>query len=95
MILIKVDCTNTARRLFTLKPVFLGNINFMDHTKWIKMFLQQRSQLHNFKNVILCGSSQDRYVPLHSARIELCRQAVRDNSVIGNILVLNYKFKNN
>ncbi|RXG60246.1 hypothetical protein Avbf_03156, partial [Armadillidium vulgare] len=41
------------------------------------------SQLHNFKNVILCGSSQDRYVPLHSARIELCRQAVRDNSVIG------------
>ncbi|XP_076055096.1 protein FAM135A isoform X3 [Oratosquilla oratoria] len=45
--------------------------------------LSQRSQLHQFKNVLLCGSSQDRYVPLHSARIELCRQAVKDNSVMG------------
>ncbi|XP_045128436.1 uncharacterized protein LOC123514560 [Portunus trituberculatus] len=46
--------------------------------------LTQRSQLHHFRNVLLCGSSQDRYVPLHSARIELCRQAVKDNSVMGS-----------
>ena len=43
----------------------------------------QRSQVHHFRNVLLCGSSQDRYVPLHSARIELCRAAVKDSSVMG------------
>nr|XP_045599239.1 protein FAM135A-like isoform X1 [Procambarus clarkii] len=46
--------------------------------------LSQRSQLHHFRNVLLCGSSQDRYVPLHSARIELCRQAIKDASVMGS-----------
>ncbi|XP_064082168.1 protein FAM135A-like isoform X2 [Macrobrachium nipponense] len=46
--------------------------------------LSQRSQLHHFRNVLLCGSTQDRYVPLHSARIELCRQAIKDNSVMGS-----------
>ncbi|XP_044020211.1 uncharacterized protein LOC122860456 [Aphidius gifuensis] len=40
--------------------------------------LSQRSNLHRFKHVLLCGSAQDRYVPLHSARIELCKAAVRD-----------------
>lgn len=45
--------------------------------------LSQVSNLHLFKNVLLCGSSQDRYVPLHSARIELCKAAVKDNSVQG------------
>ncbi|KAF2360928.1 Protein FAM135 [Trinorchestia longiramus] len=45
--------------------------------------LAQRSQLHHFRNILLCGSSQDRYVPLHSARIELCRAAVKDTSVMG------------
>ncbi|KAA0202173.1 hypothetical protein HAZT_HAZT006066 [Hyalella azteca] len=44
--------------------------------------LAQRSQLHHFRNILLCGSSQDRYVPLHSARIELCRAAVKDTSPI-------------
>ncbi|XP_026294467.1 uncharacterized protein LOC113218365 isoform X3 [Frankliniella occidentalis] len=45
--------------------------------------LSQVSNLHLFKNVLLCGSSQDRYVPLHSARIELCKAAVKDSSVQG------------
>jgi Putative serine esterase (DUF676) len=45
--------------------------------------LSQKSNLHCFKNVLLCGSSQDRYVPLHSSRIELCKAAVRDTSVQG------------
>ncbi|XP_068082498.1 protein FAM135A [Anabrus simplex] len=45
--------------------------------------LSQRSNLHHFRNLLLCGSSQDRYVPLHSARIELCKAAVKDTSVQG------------
>ncbi|XP_047110452.1 uncharacterized protein LOC124787677 [Schistocerca piceifrons] len=45
--------------------------------------LSQRSNLHHFRNILLCGSSQDRYVPLHSARIELCKAAVKDTSVQG------------
>ncbi|KAG5336661.1 F135A protein, partial [Acromyrmex charruanus] len=40
--------------------------------------LSQKSNLQKFKHVLLCGSAQDRYVPLHSARIELCKAAVRD-----------------
>ncbi|XP_024082502.1 uncharacterized protein LOC106663063 [Cimex lectularius] len=46
--------------------------------------LSQRCNLVHFKNILLCGSSQDRYVPLHSARIELCKAAVKDNSPIGS-----------
>ncbi|XP_047361672.1 uncharacterized protein LOC124953801 isoform X1 [Vespa velutina] len=42
--------------------------------------LSQKSNLQKFKHVLLCGSAQDRYVPLHSARIELCKAAVRDPS---------------
>ena len=45
--------------------------------------LSQTSCLHKFKNVLLCGSSQDRYVPFHSARIELCKAAVKDQSPQG------------
>ncbi|XP_031632472.1 protein FAM135A isoform X2 [Contarinia nasturtii] len=47
--------------------------------------LSQKSTLHYFKNVLLCGSSQDRYVPSHSARMELCKAAVRDNSILGAV----------
>ncbi|XP_059614432.1 protein FAM135A [Phlebotomus argentipes] len=45
--------------------------------------LSQRSTLHHFKNILLCGSSQDRYVPPHSARLELCKAAMRDTSTLG------------
>ena len=45
--------------------------------------LSQRSNLHMFRHVILAGSTQDRYVPWHSARIELCKSSVKDNSVTG------------
>ncbi|MGH0164494.1 UNVERIFIED_CONTAM: hypothetical protein FKN15_006396 [Acipenser sinensis] len=34
--------------------------------------------LQFFKNVILVGSLQDRYVPYHSARIEMCKTALKD-----------------
>lgn len=46
--------------------------------------LSQKSNLQKFKHVLLCGSAQDRYVPLHSARIELCKAAVRDPTDQGN-----------
>ena len=41
------------------------------------------SNLHMFKHVLLAGSTQDRYVPWHSARIELCKYSSKDNSVTG------------
>ncbi|KAF7269429.1 hypothetical protein GWI33_017533 [Rhynchophorus ferrugineus] len=47
--------------------------------------LSQRSTLHHFKNILLCGSGQDRYVPLHSARIELCKESLKDTSEQGTI----------
>lgn len=52
--------------------------------------LSQKSNLQKFKHVLLCGSAQDRYVPLHSARIELCKAAVRDPTEQGVILYIFY-----
>lgn len=34
--------------------------------------------LQYFKNVVLVASPQDRYVPFHSARIEMCKNALKD-----------------
>lgn len=36
--------------------------------------------LEFFKNILLVASPQDRYVPFHSARIELCKAALKDTS---------------
>lgn len=36
--------------------------------------------LQFFKNVVLVASPQDRYVPFHSARIEMCRTALKDRT---------------
>ena len=47
--------------------------------------LAARSNLHRFRHVLLAGSTQDRYVPWHSARIELCKGAAKDNSVTGTL----------
>ncbi|CAH8635666.1 unnamed protein product [Heterobilharzia americana] len=38
-----------------------------------------------FRYVLLVGSPQDRYVPYHSTRIELCKAAIRDPSALGVI----------
>ena len=46
--------------------------------------LSQRSNLHMFRHVLLAGSTQDRYVPWHSARIEMCKTAIKDHSVTGS-----------
>ncbi|XP_068580282.1 protein FAM135A isoform X2 [Cebidichthys violaceus] len=40
--------------------------------------LSKKSGLQFFRNVVLVGSLQDRYVPYHSARIEMCKTAVKD-----------------
>lgn len=45
--------------------------------------LARSSALHHFRYVILSASAQDRYVPLHSARIESCRAAIRDPTPLG------------
>lgn len=45
--------------------------------------LSQKPGLQYFKHVLLFGSSQDRYVPIHSARIELCKAAIKDTSPMG------------
>uniref|UniRef100_A0AAY4D517 DUF676 domain-containing protein n=1 Tax=Denticeps clupeoides TaxID=299321 RepID=A0AAY4D517_9TELE len=74
----------------------LLQLTFRDHTDPRKTFLYTLSQkpgLQFFKNVVLVASPQDRYVPFHSARIEMCRTALRDRAtgpvyteMINNIL---------
>ncbi|XP_048453254.1 protein FAM135A isoform X2 [Rhincodon typus] len=52
-----------------------------DHSDPRQTFLYKLSKkagLHYFKNVVLIGSLQDRYVPYHSARIEICKTALKD-----------------
>ena len=45
--------------------------------------LAAESNLHMFQHVLLAGSTQDRYVPWNSARIELCNSSAKDNSITG------------
>ncbi|NXY12941.1 F135A protein, partial [Atrichornis clamosus] len=52
-----------------------------DHSDPRQTFLYRLSKkagLHYFKNIVLVGSLQDRYVPYHSARIEMCKTALKD-----------------
>ncbi|XP_041102428.1 protein FAM135B-like [Polyodon spathula] len=59
----------------------LLQLTFRDHSDPRKTFLYLLSQkpgLQHFKNVVLVASPQDRYVPFHSARIEMCRTALKD-----------------
>ncbi|NWS06682.1 F135B protein, partial [Motacilla alba] len=59
----------------------LLQLTFRDNTDLRKCFLYQLSQktgLQYFKNVVLVASPQDRYVPFHSARIEMCKNALKD-----------------
>ncbi|CAL8362926.1 unnamed protein product [Arctogadus glacialis] len=61
----------------------LLQLTFRDHMDPRKTFLYLLSQkpgLQFFKNVVLVSSPQDRYVPFHSARIELCRTALKDRT---------------
>ncbi|XP_060915521.1 protein FAM135B [Labrus mixtus] len=61
----------------------LLQLTFRDHVDPRKTFLYLLSQkpgLQFFKNVVLVASPQDRYVPFHSARIEMCKTAIRDRT---------------
>nr|XP_061808541.1 protein FAM135B-like [Nerophis lumbriciformis] len=61
----------------------LLQLTFRDHVDPRKTFLYLLSQkpgLQFFKNVVLVASPQDRYVPFHSARIEMCKTALRDKT---------------
>lgn len=58
-------------------------LTFRDHVDPRKTFLYLLSQkpgLQFFKNVVLVASPQDRYVPFHSARIEMCKTALKDRT---------------
>ncbi|KAL1525926.1 hypothetical protein AB1Y20_020752 [Prymnesium parvum] len=41
--------------------------------------LSKADVLRHFKNILLVSSIEDRYVPHHSARIQLCREAIADH----------------
>ncbi|CAL8295391.1 unnamed protein product [Merluccius merluccius] len=61
----------------------LLQLTFRDHMDPRKTFLYLLSQkpgLQFFKNVVLVASPQDRYVPFHSARIEMCKTALKDRT---------------
>ncbi|XP_066571944.1 protein FAM135B [Amia ocellicauda] len=61
----------------------LLQLTFRDHSDPRRTFLYLLSQkpgLQYFKNVVLVASPQDRYVPFHSARIEMCRTALKDRT---------------
>lgn len=61
----------------------LLQLTFRDHVDPRQTFLYLLSQkpgLQFFKNVVLVASPQDRYVPFHSARIEMCKTALKDRT---------------
>ncbi|KTF86768.1 hypothetical protein cypCar_00014012 [Cyprinus carpio] len=61
----------------------LLQLTFRDHTDLRQTFLYTLSKkpgLQFFRNVVLVASPQDRYVPFHSARIEMCRTALKDRT---------------
>ncbi|XP_031749241.1 protein FAM135A-like [Xenopus tropicalis] len=59
-------------------------LGFRDHKDPRKTFLYQLSQkagLEYFRNVVLVGSLQDKMVPYHSARMEMCKGALKSNTL--------------
>ncbi|KAL6100185.1 fam135b [Pungitius sinensis] len=52
----------------------------VDPRKTFLYLLSQKQGLQFFKNVVLVASPQDRYVPFHSARIEMCKTALKDRT---------------
>ncbi|CAF1649585.1 unnamed protein product, partial [Adineta ricciae] len=67
----------------------LSQMSFKDATDPKQTYLYKLSKkpcLEFFKNILLIASPQDRYVPFHSARIEVCKAALKD-TVYGSIYV--------
>jgi len=68
------------------KSSSLLQLSLKDHSDIRQTFiykLSEKSNLHKFKNVLLCGSSQDRYVPIHSAHILNCKGSLKDSTQLG------------
>lgn len=60
----------------------LLQLSLKDHSDLEKTFLYRLSTkptFEHFKNILLVASPQDRYVPFHSARIEMCKAALKDS----------------
>ncbi|CAF3318783.1 unnamed protein product [Rotaria socialis] len=71
------------------KSCSLSQMSFKDHVDPKQTYLYKLSKkpcLEYFKNILLIASPQDRYVPFHSARIELCKAALKD-TVYGSTYV--------
>ncbi|UJR28838.1 hypothetical protein I4U23_010062 [Adineta vaga] len=71
------------------KSCSLSQMSFKDSTDPKQTYLYKLSKrpcLEFFKNILLIASPQDRYVPFHSARIEVCKAALKD-TVYGSIYV--------
>lgn len=65
----------------------LLQLSLKDNQDLYKTFLYKLSMkpsLEYFKHVLLVASPQDRYAPYHSARIEMCKAAMKDSSY-GNV----------
>ncbi|XP_075584951.1 protein FAM135A [Dermatophagoides farinae] len=64
----------------------LNQLSMKDATDIKQTFLYRLSKkpgIEFFRNILLCGSTQDYYVPIHSAHIELCNAAINDQSEYG------------
>ncbi|CAF3536336.1 unnamed protein product [Rotaria sordida] len=71
------------------KSFSLSQMSFSDHIDPKQTYLYKLSKqpcLEFFKNILLVASPQDRYVPFHSARIEVCKAALKDTAY-GSIYV--------
>lgn len=68
------------------KSTSLLQLCLKDNVDPYKTFIYNLSKdckMHLFKYVLLCGSSQDHYVPRHSAHIQICNQSLQDYSSTG------------
>jgi hypothetical protein len=68
------------------KSSSLLQLQLKDHHDIRKTFiykLSEKSNLERFQNVLLCGSSQDRYVPVHSAHVINCKASLKDGGSMG------------
>ncbi|XP_041433014.1 protein FAM135A-like [Xenopus laevis] len=76
--------------------VSVSQMALSDHKDPRQSFLYKLSQkkgLEHFKNVILVSALQDYLVPYHSARIEMCKDAVKGDE-LGKVSLLNIRLLN-
>lgn len=70
------------------KSISLQQLSLKDNDDLRECFLYKLSQkpcLEYFKNVLLVGSSDDYYVPIHSALVEHCKASSKDTSITGQV----------